>query len=177
MRVKDIEIKLQKAIALGHLYFEQECIAHEIEYIHGDAEDAWLSQSPAPILCISPQAIIEYLMQNEKGNTLMDGQVSLLQQTIEKAFEYEETFKVKRPDGFNKGYTSYPHTNFVLWGTCSRCNKDESKKEILYYEIAVSSNFGRALFEVFGKPKISVLRDMANCGKNRHEFYSVFFSK
>ena len=171
MKVKDIETKLQKAITLGHLYFEQEYIAYEIEAIHSNIEDICLRRLHSAIFYISPHAIIEYLTQKEKGNALMYRQVEPLQRMIEKAFEYERTFELKRTKEFDKRCSvSYLNTNFGIWGIISRCNNGESKKEILHYEITMSSEFERALFEVFGKPKTNVLRDMINCKKMNYEY-------
>ena len=177
MKVKDIETKLKKAITLGHLYFEQQCIAYEIKAIHRDVEDTYLSRRYRAMFCISPHAIIEYLTQKERGNALMDRQVETLQRMIEKAFEYERTFELKRACEFKKGFVGYSNINFFRWGKYSRCNEGDSKQEIVFYEIAVSDSFKRALFEIFGKPKTSVLRDMINCKKMSYKYRGFLFDQ
>lgn len=170
MRVKEIETKLQKAIALGHLYFKQKLTEKEIEIMrrsdNADIHDElWrVTKKQYRWYFCTPWAIMEYLT----GGQYKERQIEPLQRLIEKTIEHERYYELVVHCEFSGASIQYSGINFVQWGAVSR-NKDD-RDVILQYEFTLSPGFERALLEVFGRPKMSVLRDMVEC-RNNADYY------
>lgn len=166
MRVKEIEAKLQKAVTLGHLYFKQKLVEKEIEIMRrsGNADicdELWrATKKQYKWYSCTPWAIMEYLT----GGRYQERQIEPLQRMIKEMFEYERDYKLDVHAEFSRVSIQYNSVNLTLWGTISR--NEDGRDVILQHEFTMSPEFERALLEVFGRPKMGVLRDMAECINN-----------
>lgn len=166
MRVKEIETRLQKAITLGHLYFKQKLVKKEIEIMRrsDNAEihdELWrATKNQYRWYFCTPWAIMEYLTDGQYKK----GQIEPLQRLIKKTFDYERDYGLDAHSEFSRAFIQYSGINLVQWGAVSR--DEDGRDVILQYEFTMSPGFERALLEVFGRPKMSVLRDMVECSNN-----------
>ena len=166
MQVKEIETKLQKAIALGHLYFKQKLVEKEIEIMHrsdnADIHDElWrATKNQYRWYFCTPWAIMEYLT----GGQYKERQIEPLQGLIKKMLEHERDYELVVHCEFSGASIQYSGINLMQWGSISR--NEDGRDVILQYEFTMGPGFERALLEVFGRPKTSVLRDMVECSNN-----------
>jgi hypothetical protein len=176
MRVKEIETKLQKAIALGHLYFKQKLVEKEIEIMrrsdNADIHDElWrATRNQYRWYFCTPWAIMGYLT----GGRHQERQIEPLQRLIKKTFERERGYELVVHCEFSGDSIQYSGINLVQWGAVSR-NQD-GRDVILQYEFTMSPEFERALLEVFGRPKMSVLRDMVECSNNSNYYRQLRYN-
>ncbi len=176
MRVKEIETKLQKAVILGHLYFRQKLVKKEIEIMRRSSnaeicENLWdATTGQKRRYCCTPWAVMEYLTDGR----YQERQIEPLQRLIKKMFDHERDYKLDIHVEFSKAFIQYSNINLFLWGAVSR-NKD-GKDVVLQLEFTMSPEFERALLEVFGRPKMKVLRDMVECNNNNNYYKQLRYN-